>query len=144
MRCVIVVHPYSLDQEDTTLLTESAFLSCAQMCVDDSRFYPDLHKDKRVTLNWRQKNEISNSAAFITETNQFVWSSLTNTILHGRRIMCMVTLVTAASMMIVGHFSKIFDPGKGEEEEEHNEGEGKAEGLGSSRLEKPYKSSDYG
>ena len=29
MRCVIVVHLYSLAQEDTALLTESAFLLCA-------------------------------------------------------------------------------------------------------------------
>ena len=71
MRCVIVVHPYSLAQEDTALLTHSAYLSCAKKCIDDySRFSPDLHKDKRVTLNKRQKNEISNSAAFITGTNQ--------------------------------------------------------------------------
>ena len=30
MRCVIVVHPYPLAQEDTILLTESAFFSCAK------------------------------------------------------------------------------------------------------------------
>ena len=112
MRCVIVVHPYPLAQEDTTLLTESAYLSCAKTWVDDSRFSTDLHKDKRVTLNKRQKNEISNSAAFITETNQVMWSQLTNTIPHGRTIMYMVTPATEASMMAVGHFAKIFDPGK--------------------------------
>ena len=55
---MIVVHPYLLAQEDTTLLTESAYLSCAKLCIDDSRFSPDLHKDKRVTLNKRQENEI--------------------------------------------------------------------------------------
>ena len=55
MRCVLVVHPYSLAQEDTTLLTESAFLSCAKICVDDSRFSPDLQKDRRVTLNKETK-----------------------------------------------------------------------------------------
>ena len=76
MRCVIVVHPYPLAQEDTALLTESAYLSCGKICIDDSRFSPDLHKDKRVTLNKRQKNEISKSAAFITETNQVMWSLL--------------------------------------------------------------------
>ena len=48
--CVIVVHPYPLAQEDTTLLTDSAFISCAKICIDDSRFSSDLHKDKRVTL----------------------------------------------------------------------------------------------
>ena len=37
VRCVIVVHPYSLAQEDTALLTESAYLSCAKN-IDDSRF----------------------------------------------------------------------------------------------------------
>ena len=61
-------------------MTESAFLSCAKICIDDSRFSPDLHKDKRVTLDKRQKNEMSNSAALITETNHVMWSPLTNTI----------------------------------------------------------------
>ena len=37
--------------------------------------------------------------------------------------MCILTPLTEASMMTVGHFAKIFDPGKGEEEE-HNEGGG--------------------
>ena len=46
MRCVIVVHLYPLAQEDTTLLTESAYLSCAKTVVDESRVSPDLHKDK--------------------------------------------------------------------------------------------------
>ena len=112
MCCVIVVHPYPLAQEDTTLLTDSACLSCAKICIDDSRFSPDLHKDKRVTLNKRQKNEISNSAAVVTETIEVLWSLLTNTIPHGRTNMKMVILATEASMMAVGHFSKIFDPGK--------------------------------
>ena len=104
IRCVIVVHPYPLLQEDTTLLTESAFLSCGKRCIDDSRFSPDLHEDKGVTLNKRQKNEISNSAASITETNQVMWSLLTNTIPHGRTIMFLMTPATEASMMAVGHF----------------------------------------
>ena len=64
-----------------------------------------------MTLNKRQKNEMSNSAAFITESNQVMWSLLTNTIPHGRTIMCMVTPATEASMMAVEHFAKIFDPG---------------------------------
>ena len=112
LRCVIVVHSYSLAQEDTTFLTESACLPCAKICIDDSRFSPDLHKDKRVTLNKRQKNEVSNSVALITETKQTMWSLLTNTIPHSRTIMYMVTPATEASMMAVGHFSKIFDPGE--------------------------------
>ena len=49
------------------MLAESAYLSCAKMCIDDSRFSPDLYKDKRVTLNKTQKNVTFNSAAFITE-----------------------------------------------------------------------------
>ena len=56
MRCVIV-HPYSLAQRDTDLLAESAYRSCAKMCIDDPRFSPDLHRDKRVTLNKRQKSQ---------------------------------------------------------------------------------------
>ena len=51
MRCVIVVHPFFLAQDDTTLLAESAYLSCAKICIDDSRLSPDVYKDKRVTLN---------------------------------------------------------------------------------------------
>ena len=78
----------------------------------DSRFSPDLHKDKRVTFNKGQKNEISNSAAVITETHQTMWSLLTDTIPRGRTIMYMVTPATEASMMTVGHCSNIFDPGK--------------------------------
>ena len=112
MRCVIVVHPYFLSQRDTDLSAESAYLSCAKICIDDSRFSPDLYKDKRVTLNKRQKNEISNSAAFFAETNQVMWNLLTNTIPHGRTIVYTVTPATEASMMAVGHFTKIFDPGK--------------------------------
>ena len=91
------------------MLTDSAYLSCAKNCIDDSRFSPDLHKDKRVMLNKRQKNEISNSAAVITETNQIMWSLLTNTIPHGRTIMYVVTPATEASMTAVGHFSRMFD-----------------------------------
>ena len=43
-----------------------------------------------------------------------MWSVLTNTIPHGRAIMFMVTLATEAGMMAIGHFAKIFDPGKNE------------------------------
>ena len=82
------------------------------MCVDDSRFSPDLHKDRRVTLNKKQKNEISDSTAFITDINETMWSLLTDTIPHGSTIMCMVSPATEASMMAVGHFSKILDPKK--------------------------------
>ena len=114
MRCVIVVHPYPM--ANTTLLTESAFLSCAKTCVDGSRFSPDLHNNKRVTLNKRQKNEISNSVPFITETDQIMWNLLTNTMPHGRTIMYMVTPVTQTSMMAVGHFAQIFDPGKNKQQ----------------------------
>ena len=97
MRCVIAVHPYFLAQENTDLLAESAYLWCAKISIDDSHFSPDLYKDKRVTLNKKQKNEISNNAAFITETNQVMWSVLTNSIPHGRTIMYMVTPATEAS-----------------------------------------------
>ena len=48
---------------------------------------------------------MSNSAALITETNQIMWSLF-------RTIMYLVTPATEASMMAVGHFAKIFDPGK--------------------------------
>ena len=95
------------------MLTESAYLSCAKICIDDSRFFQTYTKTSlEKTLNKRQKNEISNSATFITETNQFMWSLLTHTIPHGRTIMYMVTPATEASMMAIGHFPKIFDPGK--------------------------------
>ena len=56
MRCVIVIHPYPM--ETKSLLTESAFLSCAKTYVDETRVSPDLHNDKRVTMNKRQRNEI--------------------------------------------------------------------------------------
>ena len=114
MHCVIAVHPYFLAQDDTTLLVESAHLSCPKICIDGSRFSPDLYKDKLVTLNKRLKNELSNSAAFIAETDQVMWSLLTNTILHGRTIMCMVTPATEANMMTVGIFSKTINPAKRE------------------------------
>ena len=42
MRCVIVVHPNPLAQEDTDLLAESPQLSCAKICVDVSRFSPEV------------------------------------------------------------------------------------------------------
>ena len=112
MRCVIVVHPYPHAEEDTTPLTDSAYPSCAKICIDDSRFSPDLHEDKRVTLNKRETEERQIQQAFITETNQAMWSLPTNIIPHGRTVMYMVTPATEASMMAVGHFSKIFDPRK--------------------------------
>ena len=86
--------------------------SRAQKYVSTIHVLPDLHKDRRVTLNKKQKNELSDSTAYITETHQTMWSLLTNTIPHGRTIMFMVTPAIEASMMAVGHFSKIFDPGK--------------------------------
>ena len=101
--------PHPLAQEHTTLLTDSAFFSCAKRCIDDSRLSPDLHKDTRVTLNKSQKSDISNGAAFITETNQFMWSLLTNNLPHGRPILYVVTPATEAR---VGHFAKVFDPGE--------------------------------
>ena len=61
-RCVTVVHPYFLAQRDINLLAGSAHLSCAKICIDDSRFSPDLHKDKRVTLKKKRKNELSDSS----------------------------------------------------------------------------------
>ena len=94
------------------MLKQYAFFSCAKICVDDSLFSPDLHKDGRVTLNKKQKSDMSDSTSYITETHQTMWSLLTNTIPHGRTIMYMVTPATEASMMAVGHFSKIFDLGK--------------------------------
>ena len=38
MRCVIVVHPYFLAQENSALLAETIYLSYAKICIDDSRF----------------------------------------------------------------------------------------------------------
>ena len=78
----------------------------------NSRLHPDLHKDKRVTLNKRLKNEISNSAALITETKLIIWILLTNTIAHGRTIVYTVTPGTEGRMMAVGHRAKKFDIGK--------------------------------
>ena len=112
MRCVIAVHPYFLAQRDTDLLAESAYLSCAKICIDDSRLSPELHKDKRVTLNKRQMNEISNSTAFIAETNQVMWSLLTNTVPHGRTMLYMVTPANEASIMAVVQCTKIFNRGR--------------------------------
>ena len=109
---MILVHPYFLAQRDTDLLAEYAHLSCANICIDGSRFSPDLYKDKRVTLNRRQKNEIPKGEAFVTGTNQASWNLLTSTISHGRTIMYMVVSAIEASKMAVGYFFKIFDPGK--------------------------------
>ena len=95
-----------LEPENSVLSKQYAFLSCAKICVDDSRFSPDLHKDRRVTLNKKQESETSDSTAYITETHQTLWSLLTNTIPHGRTIMYMVSPATEASMMAVGPFSK--------------------------------------
>ena len=52
------------------------------------------------------------SAAFIAETNQVMWSLLTNTILHGRTIVYRVTPATEANMMTVGNFTQICGPGR--------------------------------
>ena len=57
----------------------------------------------------QEKDDTSSSAAFITETNQVLWSLLTNTVPHGQTIMYMVTPANEASMMAAGYFSKIFD-----------------------------------
>ena len=65
-----------------------------------------------MTLNKKQTNEESNSAAITAETNPVMWSLVTNTIPHGLTITSMVTPATEESMMAVVHFTKIFDPGK--------------------------------
>ena len=109
IRCLIVVHASFLAQRDTDLLAESAHLSCAKKKMHRRLihlFSPDPYKDKRATLNKKQKNETSNSETFVTETNQIMWTLLTGTIPHGRTIMHMVTPATEASMTAVGHFSK--------------------------------------
>ena len=104
MRCVIVVHPYSLAQEDTALLTGNSLLSSRvqKYAWTTHVSLQTCTKTSGVTLNKRQKNEISNNAALITETNQVMWSLLTNAIPHGRTIMYMVIPATEASMMAVG------------------------------------------
>ena len=91
--------------------TESAFLSCGETYVDDSRFSPNMHKDKLVTLIKRQESEISDTTAYIAEIHQTMWSTLPNTILQGRTIMFLLTPATEASTMAVEHFDKIFDLG---------------------------------
>ena len=93
-------------------MSKGSTTSCAKIRVDDSRFSPYLHKDRRVTLNKKQRNEISDSTAYITETHQTMWSLLTNTIPHSRKTMLMVSPATEVSIMAVRHFSKMFDPGK--------------------------------
>ena len=76
----------------TQLRQRNQLISRAQkIYIDDSRFSPDVYKDKRVTLNKRQKIEMSNSAAFIAEANQVMWGLLTNTIPYDRTIMYMTT-----------------------------------------------------
>ena len=42
---LIVVHPFPFASEYTTLQTDSAHLSFAKICIDDSCFSPDLHKE---------------------------------------------------------------------------------------------------
>ena len=97
----------------TRLCWSNTLSSRAQKkCVENSRFSPDLHKDRRVTLNKEQKNEISDSTAYITEIHQTMWSLLTTTISHGRTIMYMVTPATEVNMMAVGHSSKMYDTRK--------------------------------
>ena len=112
MRCVIAVHPYPFTQRDTDQLAEYAYLSCAKIRIDDPLFSPDLQNDKRVTLNKKQKSELSNSAAFIAETNQVMSNLLTNTISQGRTIVCTMISAIEASKKAVGYSFKIFDPGK--------------------------------
>ena len=56
---------------------------------------------------------MSDSTAHITVT-QTMWSLLSDTIPHGRTIMYMVTSAAEEGTMAVGHFWKIFDPGKNE------------------------------
>ena len=103
IRCVIVVHPYPLAQEDTTFVDRFCLsLVCKNMHRRFTFLSRLAQRQARDVEQERQKNEISNSAAFITETNHVMWSLLTNTIPHGRTIMYMVTPTTEASMMAVG------------------------------------------
>ena len=111
-RFLIVVHPYSLAQRDTDLLAESAHLSCARICINVSCFSPDLHKDKRATLNKKQKTETSNGEPFVTKTNQASWNLLTNTISHGQTIMYIMISAIEASKKAVGCSFQMFDAGK--------------------------------
>ena len=109
-RCVF--HPYLLAQRDTDLLEESAHLSRAIMCIDVSCFSSDPYKDKRATLNKKQKNETYNSETLVTETNQASWNLLINTISHCRTIANMTVSAIEASKKAVGYSFKILDPGK--------------------------------
>ena len=69
--------------------------------MDNSRLSQDLQEDKRVTLNKKHKNEIFTRAAF---TSHVLFIDQHQ---HGRTIMFMVT---DSSMMVIGHYAKIFDP----------------------------------
>ena len=93
-------------------MTEYAHLSCSEMCVDVSSFSSDFYEDKRATLNRRQKNEISNSETFVTETKQVSWNLLTNIILHGRTIGYMINSVMGAIKKAVEYYFRIYDLGK--------------------------------
>ena len=104
MRCVTVVYPYFVAQRDTDLVAECAHLSCAKICIDVSRFSPDLYKDKRATWNRRQKNGISD--------NEASRNLLTNIILHVRTSMYMMISAIGAGKKAVGYSFKMLDPGK--------------------------------
>ena len=96
--------------------TLAPVLPAKRQCIGNicfsQRCGPDCRPPSRSCTAERQKHERSNSAVFITETHQTMWSLLTNTIPHGRTVMYMVTPATEESKMTVGHFSKIFDRGR--------------------------------
>ena len=108
-RCLNAVRLYFQAQRDTDLLAESAR---ARICINVSRFSPDPYKDKRATLNKKQKTETSNGEPFVTKTNQASWNLLTHTISHGQTIMYILISAIEASKKAVGCSFQMFDAGK--------------------------------
>ena len=74
MRCVIVVHPYPFEPEDSVLLKQYAFLVVRKKMCRRFTFLSGLAQRQTRDAVQETKNEISDSTAYITETHQTMWS----------------------------------------------------------------------
>ena len=98
LRCVIAIPSVSSHL--------ARHVSVGEVCLSliRKKYALETHVNyERVTLNTTHKSEMSNSAAFIAETNHVMWNLFMSTISHGRTIVYMMVSAIEASKKAVGY-----------------------------------------
>ena len=88
------------------------YLSCAKVCIGDSRFSQDLHKDKRLTSSkeTEERNIQQHSIHHRSESSRVEFVDQHRPARPNDHVFADSRI--EASLMAVGHFAKIFDLGK--------------------------------